>query len=445
MRFDVNSILLTLYIITWIITFAIYQNKKKYFDAGSIIILSFLLYSFFSFFLFYDPFWGSEFNQLSLFPFIYLYLMIMIAAWPVLRLDGLKIKEIQKPSNFLFYTIFLIIIVSTYAGLVKGLPKLADGFMKIVFDSTAGLAIYKETMDASEASNIGDGKISNLPSIISGLLSDIGILMLFYNLTLRKSKKFITLGLLIACLYPILDQISVSQRGPVIDRFFTIIISYFAMRKFIPSNINKIIKTIGIILIISITIPLVAITTSRFDREGSGGAMSSVLFYAGQENLYFNNYGLDNGGLRYGDRTFPMFKRMLGFKNVPYNFYERRAKYNNLKINDEVFVGFVGDFTLDYGPIVATLIFVFFTFFILSNTRVYNSKILFHQLILLHFVMCICIQGGMKLFSYSDVSNLKIITIFIAYIVFRFDYELMKKRRLKKHILVYSESIPLSN
>jgi len=371
--------------------------------------------------------------------------MIMVAAWPVLKYNQLKIIEIQKPSNFVFNTIAIIFILSSLFGLQESLLKVFDGLMKILFDSTAGMAIYKDTMDLSESSNIGDGKISNLPSIISGLLSDIGTLMFFYYLTLEKRSKLMIIGLLIAILYPILDQIAISQRGPVIDKLFTIIISYFALRKFIPSNINSVIRLLGITLILSILIPIAAITSSRFDRPDSSGAMSSVLFYAGQENLFFNNYGLDNGALRYGDRTFPMFKRMLGFENVPHNFYERRAKYNNLKINDEVFVGFVGDFTLDFGPFVAPLIFIFFTFFVLSLTRVYNGKILFHQLILLHFVMCICIQGGMKLFSYSDVSNLKIITIFLAYLVFRLDYELIKKRRLKRHQLVYSEPFSLSN
>jgi oligosaccharide repeat unit polymerase len=269
--------------------------------------------------------------------------------------------------------------------------------------------------------------------------------MFFFNLTLKKRNKFITVGLLIACLYQILEQIAISQRGPVIDRLFTIAISYFALRKFIPSKINKVIKTVGIILLLSITIPIVAITISRFDRPGSSGAMSSVLFYAGQENLYFNNYGLDNGGLRYGDRTFPMFKRMLGFDNVPRNFFERRDKYNNLKINDEVFIGFVGDFTLDFGPYLTPIIFLFFMFFILINTRVRNGRILFHQLILLHFVMCICIQGGMKLFSFSDLSNLRIITVFLAYMVFRFDYDEIKKRRLKNQYVTLPEVLIKTN
>lgn len=421
--------------IFWIITFLIYQKKKKYFDAGSVIILSFILYSCLSLFLFYDPFWGTEFNQLHLFPFIYLNLMIMIAAWPVLNYNQLKITEIQKPSDVLFNSVGILLIISTLIGLQSGMPKIFDGLVKILFDSTAGMAIYKDTMDLSEATNIGDGKISNLPSIIAGLLSDIGILMFFYYLTREKRSKLMTIGLLIAMLYPILDQIAISQRGPVIDRLFTIVITYFALRKFIPKNINNLIRLSGITLILSILIPIAAITSSRFDRPDSSGAMSSVLFYSGQSNLFFNNFGLDNGGIRYGDRTFPMFKRMLGFDNVPHNFFERRAKYNNLKINDEVFIGFVGDFTLDYGPYIASLLFLSFTFFVLKNTVVRNGRILFHQLILLHFVMCICIQGGMKLFSFSDLSNLRIITVFLAYILFRLDYEEIVKLRASKYII----------
>lgn len=431
MTFDVNYILLVINIIFWVITIYLYQRRKSFFDAGSVILFSYLLYSVLSLFLFYDPFWGDGFNKLNIFPFIYLYFMLMLAAWPVLKFDQLKILEIQQPSNILYNTIGLILIASTFACFGEGIPKVASGFTKILFDSTAGMAIYKDTMEASEAMNIGDGKISNLPSIISGLLADIGILMFFYNLTLKKRNLLFTICLFIAAVYPILDQIAVSQRGPVIDRLFTIIISFFALRKFIPPRINKVIKATGVLLVIVIVIPLIAITSSRFDRPDSSGAMSSLLFYAGQQNLYFNNYGLDNGGLRYGDRTFPMFKRMMGFDNVPHNFYERRAKYPNLKINDEVFVGFVGDFTLDFGPILAPLIFLFFFFLVLKLTKVRNGKILFHQLVLLHFVMCISIQGGMKLFSYSDVSNLKIITIFIAYIVFRLDYEQIRAGRIK--------------
>ena len=101
---------------------------------------------------------------------------------------------------------------------------------------------------------------------------------------------------------------------------------------------------------------------------------------------------------------------MLGYENIPNNFWERREKYPDLMINDEVFIGFVGDFTLDFGPIIAPIIFIIFTLFVFVKTRIRNETILFHQLILLHFVMCICMLGGMKLYPFSDVGgNLQLI------------------------------------
>ena len=164
---------------------------------------------------------------------------------------------------------------------------------------------------------------------------------------------------------------------------------------------------------------MVAVTISRFERE-EGGAGASTFYYIGQQNLYFNSYALDDGGIRYGDRTFPVFKRMLGFDNVPQNYTQRRAKYPNLKINDEVFSSFVGDFVIDFGPIIAVIIFLIFFLYSKEHTKPQSGILPFHRLLLLHFIMCICMQGGLKLYPYSDLGgNLKLIMFIMCYIAFK--------------------------
>jgi oligosaccharide repeat unit polymerase len=207
-----------------------------------------------------------------------------------------------------------------------------------------------------------------------------------------------------------------------LETLLSLIITYFALKRFLQPKINRIIKIVGLSLLLASLIPLVALTISRFGNSKKG-SMASVYFYGGQENLYFNYYGLDNGGIRYGDRTFPLFKRILGFDNVPKNFMERRDKYPHLKMSDENFYTFVGDFTLDFGPVIATLIFLVFTLFVTIKTKIRNGIIRFHQLILLHFVMCLCMLGGLKLYPFSDVGgNLQLIMYFLAYLFFRLDY-----------------------
>lgn len=418
---------LVLYITAWILTIIAYQKKRRHFDAGSLLLFSYLLYSIVSLLLYNNPFSIYTFNRIRIFPFIYLYLMLMLAALPVLKYDNNKIKEIQKPNTVLLNTVSIIFIIFSLAHLPTIISDFATGLMKLLTSSSGGAELYDEGMLDYVKNN--DGNISNVAAIISGAMSGIGILLFFYYLTMKKYNIFILAGLFLSCIVSILTSISRGQRGGIIETLFIMSITYFALRKHIPAKINKRIKIIGIFLIIVIAVPLFALTNSRFENTESS-SKTSFYFYVGQENLYFNNYGLDDGGIRYGDRTFPLFKQMLGFDNVPHNFLERRQKYPKLKINDEVFITFVGDFTLDFGPLVAPLIFILFTLFILKNTRIRNGRILFHQLILVHFVMIVCMIGGLKLYPLSDIGgNLTLIVYFVAFICFKLDYDSIIRRK----------------
>lgn len=421
-----SNLYLFLYISAWIVTIRLYQKKKQHFDAGSLLLYSYLFYSIASLILYNIPFF--TFNNIDLFPFIYLYVMLMLAFWPVLKYDDFKIIEIQKPTTFFLNTVSIIFIVSSLAHLPTIISDFVFGIIKLFKYSYGGQELYNDAMYNSYS--YGDGVISNLAAIISGAFTNLGILLFFYYLTLNKQNKLILIGLFLASIVGFLSYISQGQRGLIVEILFLMVISYFLLRKFFQPKIKKTIKIIGIFLFIAILGPLFAITNSRFEKtEGSNQAY--LYFYVGQSNLYFNNYGLDNGGIRYGDRTFPLFKRMLGFDNVPHNFWERRLKYFNLKINDEVFYTFVGDFTIDFGPFVAPLLFVLFTLFILSKTRIRNSRLLFHQLILIHLVMSVCLVGGIKLYSFSDVGgNLQLIVYVVAYILFRLDYEKQEKMNI---------------
>jgi len=418
---------IVLYISAWIVTIIYYQKKKKHFDAGSVVLFSYLSYSIISLLLYIsdNPFF--TFNRIRIFPFVYLYLMIILAILPILKYDDNKIKEIQQPSVLILNTVSIIFIISSLVHLPTIISNFSTSIVKMLINSSGGQELYQEAM--SDNYNTGDGSISNLAAIISGALENLGILMFFYYLTLKKQNKLILIGLFLSCIVSLMTYISLGLRGVIVEILFSMIITYFALRKYFQPRINKIIKIIGIFLLIASSVPIIALTNSRFG-DTEGGSTSSIYYYVGQENLYFNNFGLDNDGIRYGDRTFPLFKRILGFENVPHNFWERRQKYPELKINDEVFITFVGDFTLDFGPYLAPLIFIIFILFILNKTKIRNGRILFHQLILIHLVMIVCMMGGMKLYPLSDVGgNLRLIVYFAAYFFFRLDYDIGYRRK----------------
>jgi len=412
---------LTVYVIAWTITFIIFQYSRRTFEAGSFLLLLYLIFSVASLILFSLRIY--EFHNIRPFPFIYLFLLLLMTAWPILRYNTKKISEIQKPNGVLLNAVSVLFIVSTLFYFPSIIVDFSINIAKLLSDPDAGKDLYLETW-TDNYSGVTKRGGPNFAALISGSLSGIAILLAFYNLTLIRRNNLITFGLFLCSFIIILPSISRGQRNGITETLLVFIITYFSLRKFIPYRINRIIRLIALILIPVLVIPLIILTNSRF-ATSAAGSQGSTFFYIGQQNLYFNNYAFDNNGIRYGDRTVPLFKRMLGFDDVPSNYWERRFKYRNLRINDEVFIGHIGDIVLDFGPVTSVLIVSFFTLYILRKTKVTRGRILFHQLILLHIVLYLCVIGGLKLFPFADTGgNLRLMTYILFYIIFRLDYRM---------------------
>lgn len=416
-----NLIILCVYCFLWLLTFVIYVAKRRKtgdtFGAGGIILLSYFIYSVFSVLLYNTKVFFAESDSITVFPFMYLYGIEMLFLYPILRYRSNTTQLDHLGDLFIFNIISIIFIFSSLIHLPTVLLSFREGLYQIMTDPSGGAELYAERMEMSYESG---GGITNLFAIISSALSGIGILFLVYSFVNNKVNKWIRLGLLLSYIVLLMNGVSSGQRGLLIEPLYVAIVSYFFFQPYISQKINRVISIAGITIIIALSIPFAALTFSRFDTVNSGVA-ESFYFYAGQENVYFNLYGLDDNGIRYGDRTVPLFKRMIGFTDVPKNFWERREKYPHLKINDEVFYTYVGDFTIDFGPVLGTVIMLLMALLFARKTDVHYNRISFEQLIVLHFLMYMCMVGGLKLFPFSDVAgNLKIIVYFTAYLLFKY-------------------------
>ena len=101
----ISYVNIVVYILIWIVTIIIYQRKRRHFDAGSMLLSLFLVYSIASLFLYNNR---DDFGLIRFFPFVYLYLMFMLASSPVLKFNSYKIKEIQRPNLFLVRMLSLV-------------------------------------------------------------------------------------------------------------------------------------------------------------------------------------------------------------------------------------------------------------------------------------------------------------------------------------------------
>lgn len=404
------------YIFLWAVTFIVFYKKRKALDCGTFVLGEYLILAVFSYFLYNDSYYGYQFRGLSLFNFLYLFILMLVATLPLIQYDG-RNKTMTRPPERIIIIVSLVFIFSSLMSVQSTISNFRSGIFLIMTSEEGGADLYREALDANV--NMGHGGFSHIFSVLITSLTTICAFFLFYLIREYKKHKYIIWALAFSYLLLIMQYISMGTRGSVVELFFIMISSYLIFKPFYEKRLVKAINKVLLVVVIVVSIPLVAITTSRF-LNTSMGAGSSTVYYAGQGSLYFNKYALDDNGIRYGDRVMPLFKRMAFFDNVPHNFWERRDKYPHLKINDEVFVTYAGDFLIDFGPIIGGVLLVFFALLCLQITRARGSIISFSSLIILHMVVCNCTMGAIKLFPFSDVGgNLQLIVYFLAYLVFK--------------------------
>ena len=417
-----SDLWLILFLSSWVVFFFFYQRKRKIFDAGSLVYIFYILIAFLSWRLYDTSIW--RYVSLHFFPFMYLFIMMYISSMTIFRYDITKVNTIRQPDMKLFTIVALFYIVPMLISFPNTISHLREGLVELITEDM-GASMYKDTMNS--VSETGKG-ITNIRAIFTGAFSVLGILLTFYYYTLPERKKWLSISLVLTMIVEFLQSASGGGRTSLTQLTITMIGSYFMFRKFYDNKIRRVFRIVGIAVLSVFSILFLSITISRFGGMNEGG-FESMIYYSGQSNLYFAGYALDDGGIRYGDRTIPLFKRMLGFQNVPSNYLERRAKYPNLYINDEVFCTHIGDFTIDFGPVVAFVLFVAFTIVFLKKTRIHNNEIDFSQLILIHFVLYLCLCGSFTLYPYADVGgNLKVIVAFIAYYVFKYTNHIIEKK-----------------
>lgn len=433
---DSSTFLVILYAILWFVIFFFNLRKRKgIWGVSTIVIASYFFYAVIACLLYFHQYQSYNNKPITVFPFLYLIGMLLIGMTPLLRYDIHNYVRISSPSStvfnaFLYFYIFIVLV--RIPGIISTLP---DGLKMLVLED-AGVDLYNETKDAYVAS---DRQVTNLVAVLYGFFSDVGIFLLFYYLTMKKRKKWISVVLGISVIVIILDSLAKGQRtGPTMVAL-TCIMTYFLMKPYMELKIRKLTAKLAITGLVLVGVPFLFLTNSRFGSDSSGDALASVEAYVGMAPINFNQYCLDAGGIRNGDRTSPEFKRLLGFSNVPKDVNERRSRYS-LKIDDDVFYTYVGDFTLDYGPFWAVIIFIVFSVLFVKIIKTNsNETIPFYKMIPVYFVACVCMQGGMYLFSYSHMANYKIMTIFLVYLLFRFDHLFNRQSKTNKN------SVPTTN
>ena len=416
---------------TALLAWMLYRHQRSIegrWGIGSYILLSYVLYPIIGAFWFFDQdnIYG-DIEPLRLFPFIYLAVLQWIAVRPILQYDRNHIQQIEQPSMSFLNIFAAIYIVCTLLQIPHILANIADGIRNIMIDTAAGADMYLESQ-AEDSSY--DGSVGNMTAIIFNIFSPLAFILFFYYMTLGRKYMWAIIGFGLCVLIKSFHSLSNGQRTEVTMSVINIFVAYVALKPILSDRIKRYVRIVLTVLAVSITIPFIALTISRFG-ERQGGTTGGLVYYIGEAPYYFNNYALDAGGTRHGDRTCNVFKKLIG-KPSPNGIFDVREAYPMLKMDDSIFSSFIGDFVLDFGATTTAIIFILFSILFTRLTPTNGpNQIPFHRLILIYFAMSVCMQGGFYLFNYAFEGNLQILAIFVFYVFFGLDY-LMRHRKERR-------------
>ncbi|MBN1364464.1 MAG: oligosaccharide repeat unit polymerase [Syntrophaceae bacterium] len=413
-----NNILIANSLI-YIFTLISFIKINKTINIGILVLFFYVLGTIFSYLFFCHPNYPSDYSDITIEPFIYLYGTFLLFLYPILTIREDKIEKIERPnSNKLFYLVYFIIFVSVFR---------LFSFISPTIEVLSGGINFAERKD-----EIMEGiRIVQLPfplstiSYFSALLSNISILIFFHLLAFHKNRRFLIILLgICAFLPPALNAIIASSRAVVFIFFGNILFSFMLYKKFIVTKILKILKIFGIIFLFLLMLFVIAVTISRFGDTQSISLDYWIFKYFGESLINFNGilFGkVEN--LMYGDRNFSFFRNILGLNNISGNdlISLRETALAITGIPSKIFYTFIGQLSIDIGIWGVLLIALIICFW---GKKFYNhhNSFPFSKIIIMQLHFRLCFEGYFFFPFTMQNGNLTIITYILIYLYFKFDF-----------------------
>lgn len=416
--------------IVWILVFIYYRIKRSRWGLTHTILLLYSSIAVSSLHLFiYYPFSDQMFEEITILPYIYLFVMIMLPLYPIIKLESNLIYSIRKPRKTLFYLVCLSLIFLSFYHIDEIFDNMINGIFMLFVDSDAGLLAYQKGV-AKFTTDMSSGDLNknvDYLSVLANLSRTIVPVFWLYYLSLEGKNKYIFILLTICTLLSPLNSVASGSRYGIVVFIVETTTVFLFMKNFLSQKKQITVKRISSIALVILIVPFFLVTISR-----NSGDLRNTLYgmerYFSESFINFNNHGLDAGGIRYGDRTMPLFKMLVGFDTAK-NYPERIWKYRNMTIDESVFISYVGDFTLDFGPVFSFVLFLLIAIYFRNRLIVRNKELLFHQYILLYVL--VKINLGFFLHLFADVfGNVQLLSLMMIYWIFKLDYQMYKRKSI---------------
>lgn len=312
--------------------------------------------------------------------------MILIALFPIIQINEDRIKGIWIPTpSVIKISCFFCSALSIYS-IIMLLPKLQEGILIMLSGSDDIVELYEESKSERMDTKSFSGAI-NFLGVLSNIVDYFMPILLFLCLMNKNRNKIIFVLLLIGVLKVPLQGIANASRFQLISQLYVIALMYFFFKPYLETHIVKGIKKYFFIISFFFIVIFVTISLVRSNNDDRCTPEYGIARYYAQGPIVFDNFCLDANGTREGHFTFPLILHLLGEKSMTEN--ELRQKYYYMKVDNSKFTTFVGDYVLDFGPIVAFFLFVLFSLISCSWLR-NNGTLSFSQVVILYLSVRFC-------------------------------------------------------
>ena len=362
----------------------------------------------------------KEFENLMLYPFIYLFIVLLIFIAPFKRID-IKLDTINIHNTCMTKALTWVVIIagifSLYFTIGEALETIRSGEWG---------ALRQQLYNDEESIELYHSFFEKIVKNIVGYMHSFIVVILAYHMSRSKiNKTIVTLLLIVWLLNGFFDSMLVASRGMVAGMLLEFLLVLSLFKRVISKKIMKTIPVLAFFFLIPVISYLVAVSVSRFGEEDAG---SSVFYYLGHSMLTFNADMMvtmhDYAGGKYFCKYFlDMFGMDSDFNLVALGYKGGSSFYT-----------FIGSFYIDFGPIGTFLIAVTVSVFLLtiSQKKRYNLSDLMIIVYFANYILC-------GVFVIGKGSALGFVMLFFLCGIINFA-ENQYKRNIVKKMFIYKVS-----
>lgn len=380
----------------YVVSLFLHWNRRRMIDSYFLILSAYTLTSLCcAAYLFSYP---KEYEGLMLYPFIYLFIVLLIFIAPFKRLD-IKADTMNIHNTWMTKALTWVVIIAGILSLYFTI-----GETKEVISSGEWGALRQQVYQDEESIELYHSFFEKIVKNIVGYMHSFIIVILAYHMSRPKiNKTVVTLLLIVWLLNGFFESMLTASRGMVTGMLLEFLLVFALFKRVIPKTIKKTIPVLAVLFLIPVVSYLVAVSVSRFGEDEAG---SSVFYYLGHSMLTFNAEMMvpmhDYAGGKY------FFKYFLDFLGINSSFNEAALGYKG----GSSFFTFIGSFYMDFGPIGTFLIAAVVCIFLLTITQKKRYKL--SDLIIIVYFMNYILSG---VFVIGKGSALGFVMLFILCII----------------------------